>query len=120
MSMYEELGGEQVVETAVDIFYRKVLCDDGVRRFFDDIDMDLQREKQKAFLIMVFGGPNDYTGKDMRSAHAHLLERGMNDAHFDIVADHLQTTLEEMGVVPRLITEVMAEVVKYRDDVMNR
>ena len=54
MSLYEKLGGEAAVNAAVDIFYRKVLTDDGISDFFDDVDMERQALKQKAFLTMVF------------------------------------------------------------------
>ena len=80
-SLYERLGGEAAVDAAVDIFYRKVLSDDRVNGYFDDVDMEAQANKQKGFLTMVFGGPNNYTGKDMRKGHKHLVERGLNDGH---------------------------------------
>ncbi len=79
-ALFEKLGGEAAVDTAVDIFYRKVLADDRISHFFDDIDMEIQATKQKAFLTMAFGGPNHYTGKDMREGHAHLRARGLDDA----------------------------------------
>ena len=72
-TLYEQLGGEAAVNAAVEIFYRKVLLDDRISAFFDDVDMDRQIAKQKAFLSMAFGGPAAYTGKDMRSAHARLV-----------------------------------------------
>ena len=74
---------------AVHVFYRKVLSDDRVSRFFDDVDMDRQIAKQKGFLTMVFGGPVAYNGKDMRAGHAHLIERGLNDSHVDAVIEFL-------------------------------
>ena len=66
--------------------------------FFDDTDMDEQRAKQKSFLSWAMGGPEEYTGKDMRDAHAPMVERGLDHAHFDAVAGHLQTTLQELDV----------------------
>lgn len=57
LSLYEQLGADAAVNAAVDVFYRKVLTDDRVSRFFDGVDMDRQAAKQKAFLNMVFGGP---------------------------------------------------------------
>jgi len=42
MSLYEELGGEAAVNAAVDIFYRRVLGDSYVIRFFEGVDMDKQ------------------------------------------------------------------------------
>ncbi len=119
-SLYERLGGELAVNTAVDIIYRKVMTDPTISEFFDSTVMDEQRAKQKAFLTMVFGGPEDYTGKDMREAHALLVEQGLNDSHFDAVAGHLEATLKEMEIADDLIDEVMTIATSTRDDVLGR
>ena len=120
LSLYEELGGEAAINTAVDIFYRKMLTDDRVAPFFEDVDMDVQAAKQKGFLTMVLGGPNNYTGKDMREGHKHLIERGLNDTHVDIVIEHLGATLKELGVEDEKIAQVAALANSVRDDVLNR
>ena len=119
-SLFEKLGGEPAVDAAVDLFYRKVLNDGRVSRYFDDVDMDAQRAKQKSFLTMVFGGPNDYTGQDLRTAHKQLVDDGLDDSDFDAVAVHLQNTLEELGVPAGLVNEVMGLAASTRDDVLNR
>ncbi|MGD8884606.1 MAG: group 1 truncated hemoglobin, partial [Gammaproteobacteria bacterium] len=107
-TLYEKIGGEPAVDAAVDIFYRKVLADDRINQFFDGIDMDRQAAKQKAFLTFAFGGPNNYSGKDMRDGHAHLVERGLNDSHFDAVMENLGATLKELNVPDELIAEAAA------------
>lgn len=117
-SLYQQIGGEAAVKAAVDIFYRKVLSDDRISHFFDDVDMERQAAKQKAFLTYAFGGPNHYTGKDMRAAHAHLVAQGLNDSHFNAVAGHLQATLQELGVKKELIDGVMAIAASTHDDVL--
>lgn len=119
-SLYETLGGQPAVEQAVENFYRKVLCDDRIARFFDDIDMDRQIAKQQAFLTMVLGGPAHYTGQDMRSGHQHLVERGLNDSHVDAVIELLGETLREMGAEESAIAQVAAVAESVRDDVLNR
>ncbi|MEJ6007194.1 group 1 truncated hemoglobin [Paucibacter sp. AS339] len=119
-TLFEKLGGAAAVDAAVDIFYRKVLMDASISAYFESVDMEKQRAKQKAFLTMVFGGPTDYTGKDMRTAHAPLVQRGLNDAHFDAVAGHLQATLEQLGVAPELTAQVMALAGSTRNDVLGR
>jgi hemoglobin len=119
-TIYEQLGGAPAVEAAVDIFYRKVLTDDRVSRFFDDVDMDRQAAKQKAFLTMAFGGPVNYTGMDMRQGHAHLVARGMNDEHVDVVIELIGETLTELGVAPEIIGQVAAVANSVRDDVLDR
>jgi len=119
-SLFEKLGGEAAVDAAVDIFYRKVLVDTTINRFFDGIDMETQAAKQKNFLTMAFGGPNNYTGEDMRNGHAHLVKQGLNDEHFDAVAGHLKSTLEELNVEDNLINEVLAIAESTREDVLGR
>jgi truncated hemoglobin YjbI len=54
--LYDRVGGDKVMEVVTDVFYRKVLQDELVGRFFEDIDMERQRLKQKSFLSMAFGG----------------------------------------------------------------
>lgn len=119
-SLYEELGGAPAVEAAVDIFYRKVLGDDRISRFFEGVDMERQAAKQKGFLTMVFGGPNNYTGKDMRTGHAHLVKMGINDSHVDAVIENLGETLRELGVSDDRIAQVAAIANSVRDDVLGR
>lgn len=120
LSLFEQLGGEAAAEIAVDNFYRKVLLDYRVSRFFDGVDMDRQRGKQKAFLSMAFGGPHTYTGKDMRLGHAHLLKMGLNDSHVDVIIELLGETLRELGVAEDLITQVASIAESTRNDVLGR
>lgn len=116
-SVYERIGGEAAVDAAVDLFYRKVLADDRISHFFDTVDMDRQRVKQKAFLTMAFGGPHNYSGKDMRAAHAKM---NLNEVHFDAVMENLGATLKELGVPDELIGEAAAVALSVKDDVLNR
>jgi hemoglobin len=119
-TLYERLGGAAAIDKAVDIFYRKMLADERVSRFFEDTDMDRQIAKQKGFLTMVFGGPNNYTGKNMREGHKHLIARGLNDSHVDIVIEHLGGTLKELGAAAEDIAAVAAIANGARNDVLNR
>jgi hemoglobin len=119
-TLFEQLGGQPAVDAAVDLFYRKVLSDDRISHFFDAVDMDKQIGKQKAFLTMAFGGPHHYSGLDMRRAHAHLVAQGLNDSHFNAVAENLAGTLQEMGVAQNLIDQVMAIAESTRNDVLGR
>jgi len=117
LSIYEKIGGEPAVDAAVGIFYKKVLADDRISHFFDSVDMAGQLQKQKSFLTMVFGGPHEYTGKDMREAH-----KGMNltDEHFGAVAENLIGTLEELNVPKDIIDEIVNIALSVKDDVLNR
>lgn len=119
-TLFEKLGGSAAVDAAVDKFYRRVLQDDRINMYFEGVDMDKQAAKQKAFLTMAFGGPNNYTALDMKTGHAHLVERGLNDMHFDAVVEDLGLTLKEMGVGDDLIAEVAAVAETTREAVLGR
>src|SRR5689334_10382381 len=96
-SLYQRLGGEAAVVAAADLFYEKVLADELTRPFFDNVDMDAQIRKMVSFMTWAFGGPAEYRGRDLRSSHAKLVsEQGLSDLHFDVVANHLKATLEEL------------------------
>jgi len=116
MSIYDKIGGEDAVNAAVDIFYRKVLMDERINEFFDTVDMESQHAKQKAFLTMAFGGPNNYTGKDMRESHKHMK---LNEGHFNAVAENLVATLNELEVPQDVIGDIVAVCVSVKDDVLN-
>ncbi len=117
VSVFDKLGGAASIDAAVDIFYRKVLADDRISHFFDTIDMEDQHKKQKAFLTMAFGGPNNYSGKDMREAHKHM---ALTEEHFGAVAQALVSTLEELKVPQTDIDAVVAIALSVKDDVLNK
>lgn len=117
-SLYHKLGGQPAIDAAVEAFYVKVLADNRIKHYFDDINMTKQRRKQKEFLSAAFGGPIPWAGKDMRKAHANL--PGLNETHFNAVAENLQKTLEDLKIKPELIKQVMAIAASTRNDVLNR
>ena len=120
-SLYERLGGEMVLMEAVDVFYSKIMADSVTRPFFEDLDMAAQTRKQLAFMARAFGGPKEYEGRDLRSAHAKLVrEKGLSDVHFDAVAGHLEATLRELEVAEGLISEALTIVASTRAEVLGR
>jgi hemoglobin len=118
MTLFAQLGGEAAIQAAVVLFYEKVMADASLAPFFDGIDFQKQIEKQIAFMTMAFDGPNDYSGRDLRTAHAGLVKRGLSDAHFDKVAAHLAETLDELGISADVKTQVLSIVDGTRADVL--
>lgn len=120
-SLFDRLGGELAIDAVVDMFYGKVMGDDRLTPFFDGVQMDHQASQMKAFLTQAFGGPANYRGRDMRSAHQRLVHQmELDDGHFIAVASHLADSLNQMGVPPELIDEVLAIVESVRRDVLDQ
>ena len=75
----------------------------------------------RIFLTYAFGGAQNYTGRNLRSAHEKLVQKkGLSDEHFDRVAFHLAETLRELGTSETLITEVLTIVETTRTEVLNK
>ena len=57
----------------------------------------------------------------MRAAHSKLVEQlNLNDEHFDVVAENLVATLQDLGVTSDLVQEVTGLVESLRNDVLSR
>ncbi|MBL4682895.1 MAG: group 1 truncated hemoglobin [Pseudomonadales bacterium] len=120
MSLYSDLGGEPAIDAAVDIFYDKVIDDTRVSYFFDGVDMRRQKNWQKRFFTYAFGGPNKYNGAGMRKAHEKAVNFGLKDMHFDIIIEHLGSTLLELGVPREKVNEAAKIAETTRSDVLHK
>lgn len=114
-TLYERLGERDAIAAVVDRFYERVLDDDRLAEHFADSDVEQLRDHQVRFIGSVTGGPIEYSGDDMRTAHEHL---GLTNADFDAVAGHLEATLREFDVAERERSEVLEAVSALREDVV--
>lgn len=113
--MYERLGGAPAIEAVVDELYRRILDDPELAPFFTRVNLRSQKGRMRAFVTMVTGGPNEYRGRDMKTAHQrHAIE----DRHFDLVAGHLVDSLASVGADPAAADELVSAVAGLRDDVV--
>lgn len=63
-----------------------MLDDPVVNYFFKNTDMTKQRQRQKQFITMLTGGPHNYEGTDMKTAHAKFQ---IGQQEFDATWNHL-------------------------------
>lgn len=117
--LFELIGGRSTIDAAIELFYDKVLHDDGLRRFFEQVDMTRLRSRQAMFTSMLLGG-SVYTGKNIHDAHARSRDQGLNDAHFDRFLQHFRAALEEAGVKPENAETVMKRLESKRGTVLER
>jgi two-component system, chemotaxis family, sensor kinase CheA len=119
-SLFERIGGQEAIDATVNIFYTKVLNDNRINHFFENTDLNHLFNKQKAFLTLAFGGPSQYDGKGLREAHKHLVEKGLNESHFEAVIENLGATLKELKVPDELIEEAACIALSVKGDVLNQ
>ena len=117
VSIYEQLGREQGIGTAVQEFYERVVADPQLARYFADTDMTTLRRHQTALLVQVTGGPVRYEGRDLAQAHAGL---GISPDDFDRVVVHLAGTLTDLGVDAAVVEQVGAALGAHREEIVQR
>jgi hemoglobin len=120
MALYDELGGEAAISMALEVFYDKVLADPQVSVFFDGVDVDAVKASQRDFLAMAFGGPDNYSGRNLRAAHARPRARGLDETSYNAFMGYFRDTLAELGVDDGNIDRVMAIAHSGKDDVLGR
>jgi signal transduction histidine kinase/CheY-like chemotaxis protein/truncated hemoglobin YjbI len=119
-SLFERIGGIKIINAAVARLYEKILTDELLLSFFQNTNIGELKRMQTAFVTMAFGEKQEYTGRQLRTAHASLVERGLNDEHFNALVKHLAAVMWSLGVSQDLIGEGVAIVEKYRSDVLGK
>ncbi len=114
-SLFSQLGGKAAISAAVETFYEKVLADPELKKFFAKTNMNWLKLRQAQFFTQALGGPGEYKGKSMRSAHAGLL---IEKRHFERVGTHLAVTLSEMGVSPDVVDAVMDKIAALEPEIV--
>ena len=115
VSLYDSLGQQAGITTAVDQFYVRVLGDPSLSHYFDGTDVDRIKQHQVALLTTVSGGPEAYSGRTMHLAHRRL---GVTGNAFDTVVGHLGATLDDLGVDPDVRDQVAAVLVAQREHIV--
>lgn len=106
-SLYERLGGEDMISALIPAFYVRVLADPGLAPFFSHTALDKLHAMQREFFVMATGGPIQYSGRPL--AHAHH-GRGITRQHFSQFTGHLVETLLDMGVTQEEADEVIERI----------
>ena len=115
-SMFDKYGGFSVVSKIVLDLYERLLDDDDLGPFFDEVDFAKIVDHQTKFVSSVMGGPAAYTDTQIRKLHSHL---PITAAHFQKLAVILTQVLADHGVADEDAQEIVAGFAQRRDLVVN-
>lgn len=114
---YEAIGGGPAVKAVVEDFYRRVLQDAQLTRFFAGVDLHRLKRHQAMMVTRVLGGPDGYTGRSLRDAHNGL---GITAADFGRVVGHLADALQHAGVPAEVTARATALVRETKPEIVTR
>ena len=107
LSLYERLGGEDMITALIPAFYVRVLADPELGPFFKHTELEKLHAMQREFFVMATGGPIQYSGRPL--AHTHH-GRGITKHHFARFTGHLVETLLDMAVTREEADEVIERI----------
>lgn len=118
-TLYQRLGGYDVIAGSVDDFLRRMGEHERLRRFLEGAsEEDLRRVRQNTvdFLCQETGGPCFYTGKDMDEAHEG---KGVSAEDWDEASELMAVTLDAQGITGELREEFGGFIAGLRDAVVD-
>ena len=116
-TLYERLGSAEGIETIVDGLMERHLKNPTVSKYFRHLDQDWIRNSVIAFLAVGTGGPSNYVGADMVTAHAHLK---LTDEEFDSAVADVVASVKASGAEQDAVNEVEAILLSFRSQVVTR
>lgn len=114
---YEKYGGFSTVSRIVMRLYDKLLEDDDVGPFFDDVDMPKLIDHQTKFVSSLMGGPASFSDTHIANAHKGLT---IHDVHFDRLKALLRETLDEFSIEQTDADVVLAAFEARRELLVDR
>ena len=97
-SLYERLGGYDVIVVAVDEILPRLMNDSQLGRFWQNRGQDgIARERQLLidYLSSVAGGPMYYRGRDMKLAHEGM---EISESDWSLFTGHVAAALDHLSV----------------------
>ena len=123
-SLYERLGGEKAITAVVDEFVARIsdnpkvnITRKGAPKTWDATPANVDHVKRMlvAQICEATGGPQKYTGRDMKSVHTGMR---ISDAEFDAAGADLVATLNKFNVPKAEQDELMKIIVSTRGDIV--
>lgn len=122
-SLYERIGGEPAIRKVVDEFVAKAAANPAVdftrggKWNPTEGNVKVLKTHLVNFLGRAFGGPQKYTGRSMKVAHAGMM---ITQAQFNALAADLQTVLEANKVPKAEINEIMKIAASTAGDIIEK
>ena len=119
-SLYARLGGYDAIAAVVDDFIGRLVADKRFAKFFVGHSEDsLKKIRMHVIdqLCAAAGGPCNYTGRDMKTAHHGL---GITNDDWDASVKHLVESLDKFNVPKAEKDELLAIVGTLKKDIVDK
>jgi hemoglobin len=116
-SLYDRLGGKPALNAVVGELWTQVAADARINGRFARTDPQVFGSQLVDFLCQASGGPCQYTGANMKTAHTGMKLSG---AEFTALAENAVKALDKFKVPATEKAEVMNMLGSLQGDIINR
>lgn len=116
-SLYDRLGGEASIKAVVDEFVANVGADARINSYFANADLDRLKGHLVNQIGQASGGPQLYTGRDMKTAHAGM---GIDEPAFNALVEDLVKALDKFAVPEKEKSELLAVLGPMKADIVEK
>ena len=119
-SLYERLGGYEVIAGFVTEYVKLIRADPKFDRFGGGRGADSRARSLQLnidYMCKVTGGPQYYLGRDMKTAHAGL---GITEEEWAANVRHMSEAIDRYSVAAKEKREVLALLNRMRKDIVEK
>jgi len=116
-SLFDRLGGKDAITAVVDDFVANVAADKRINAFFAKADIPHLKSELVDQICAGTGGPCQYTGKDMKTAHAGM---GIGGKDFNALVQDLGKSLKKFKVPAKEQKELVAILAPMKADIVEK
>lgn len=114
-TLYNRLGKQPAIQKVMDEFIPIVGADTRINSFFANTNLDRLKMLLVEQVSAATGGPEKYTGRDMKTAHAGLK---IQKVHFDALVEDLGKAMTKVGVPMKEQGEIVAILGPTQPDIV--
>ncbi len=116
-SLYDRLGGEAAIKAVVDEFVANVGADTRINGYFANADLDRLKGHLVNQIGQAGGGPQIYTGRDMKTTHAGM---GIDEPAFNALVEDLVKALDKFNVPETEKNELLGVLGSMKADIVEK
>ncbi len=110
-TLFDKYGGFSTISKIVLTFYDRMIEDEDVGPFFDDIDLPKLIDHQTKFISSLMGGPASFSDDHIERAHRNM---AIENLHFDRLKEIVSETLVEFDVATEDVDVILEGFEKRR------
>ena len=114
-SLYERIGGPDTIKEIATSLFKNHTSNPTVNNRYVNSDPDEVIRLVTEFMCSGFGGPEEYTGKDMITAHTSM---NISEEEFNAVVDDMMAALDENNIDQGIKDEILAILWSLRPEVI--